>query len=256
MRPSPIVSATPRSRRVAGVLALLLLAACDQADSVPGPGAGGRGGAGAGGQTAGGAGGGQAAGAGGGMALGGAAGHSSAGAGGAVSSGGAGGQAGRGGGSAGHPGGGCTLSATYTCVDGSGATIPFTRTVLTPPSSYRHENLLRYGPSGNLASCMPALPACPSSSQLDVSDVESAVADPDVQAALASPTGASYGNQSSDAPVFTFVRDSGGSFSVGSDCAASSGGCTAAPAGVRALVQLVRALVTQQSADASCAGVD
>jgi len=150
----------------------------------------------------------------------------------------------------------CTFAQTYTIVDGSGLD-GLVRTILAPPATYLHENLFKTDPAtGTFAACMPALPVCGSQSLIDVSDVEAAIANPDVQTALVTGPGY-YGVNAPDAPVFSLKSEAHGNFSVSIvDCPAPAGTCVSAPPGVVALMQLVRALVTQQNADPSCAGVD
>jgi hypothetical protein len=173
--------------------------------------------------------------------------------------GGGGGTAGRGGagglGGAANAGGAggttlrCAFSTTYTVVESGGLLGIIRTTTLTPPNSYRAQGRQ----VGTPPSCMPALPVC-GAATIDVSDVEAAMAHPDVTAAFAA--GSAFGDRGvADAPSTGLSRASGGSFSVGFECTTASTTCTPTPAGVKALFQLIKDLNTQQLADASCVSV-
>ena len=58
-----------------------------------------------------------------------------------------------------------------------------------------------------------------------------------------------------DGPSFNFTRADGRGFSAGIACNVPSATCTPTPAGVTALAQVVRMLIDQQLADASCAAL-
>jgi len=107
-------------------------------------------------------------------------------------------------------------------------------------------------PSGPTYSCTPALPAC-GSTKIDVSDIEAAMANADVQAAFAAASEPSYGERNvADGPSFEVVRSTGGKFVDGLECMTASASCTPTPAGVHTLVQLLKDLITQQMADPTC----
>jgi hypothetical protein len=96
------------------------------------------------------------------------------------------------------------------------------------------------------------MPACRSAA-IDVSDVETAIAHPDVQAAFANAAAPFFGNSGvADAPEFLFSRLDGRGFRIGLECTQAGTLCVPTPPGIKALVTLVRSLVTQQLADAAC----
>ncbi len=229
-------------------------------------GTGARGGAGGGGSN--GSGGGGIGGGGGHAGISGGAGNGGAGTGGgggnAGSSGGAGkggAGAGGGGGNAGAPGTGgaggnapvCAFSTTYKFSDGGGFVPVAKHATLSPPNTFLYEVTSFYADAGTI-SCSPALPACGTPSKVDVADVEAAIANPDVQAALIRTPSPVYGSLGvADGPSFGFGLPGGQGFSVGIACATPSATCNPTPAGVAALVQVLRDLTTQQLADPSCA---
>jgi hypothetical protein len=178
--------------------------------------------------------------------------------GGAAGAGGRGGGAGTGGqgGGAGGQGGSCAFASTYTIVDGGGLVIMLDTATLSPPAGFHYERqFFRLNDAGNI-SCSPAMPACRDSTRVDVSDVEAAIAHPDVQAALAMATRPIYGNRGvADAPSFNFTRADGRGFSAGIPCSPASALCTPIPAGVSALAEVIRMLIDQQLTDASCAAL-
>lgn len=218
-----------------------------------GGGAGGRGGgaAGAGGGIGGASG---AAGAGGGTA-GAGGGVAGAGGGAAGAAGGRGGGTGGAGGAGGQGGGSCAFASTYTIIDGGGLVVMLDTATLSPPAAFRYERQFFRQDAGNL-SCAPALPACRDSTRVDVSDVEAAIAHPDVQAALAMTTMPIYGDRGiADGPSFNFRRADNRGFSAGIACSPASATCTPIPAGVATLAQVIRAIIDQQLADATCAAL-
>jgi hypothetical protein len=250
-----------------GMLVLVAAGSACGVDKMTGPdgGTGGRASGGAGG-TGGAAGGGGQSATGGAGGMGGRAGG--AGAGGMAGSGGVAGAGGRGGtaGTAGRGGAGgsgaaagagggggmtltCAFSTTYTVVESGGLVGIVRTTTLTPPNSYRLQGRQVATPG----SCMPALPAC-GAATIDVSDLEAAIAHPDVAAAFAA--GTAFGEKNVlDGSTTQYSRAGGGSFNVGYDCTTASATCTPTPAGVKALVRVIADLNTQQLADPSCAGV-
>ena len=172
---------------------------------------------------------------------------------------GGGGNGGTGSGGAGGAGGqlgACTFDTTYSMSEGGGL-VGLTRTMkLIPPSTYSATRINFLSDAGAVASCTPALPACHDATLIDVSDVEVALEHPDVKAVFASTTPAIYGNLGvADAPSFGVARPDGHGFSEGLSCTIASATCNPTPAGVRALIALLKALNTQQLADPTCAGV-
>ena len=100
------------------------------------------------------------------------------------------------------------------------------------------------------------MPACGDPTRVDVSEVEAAIAHPDVQAALALATRPIYGDRGiADGPSFNFTRADGRGFSAGIACNVPSATCNPIPAGVTALAQVIRMVIDQQLADASCAAL-
>jgi hypothetical protein len=167
--------------------------------------------------------------------------------------GGHGGAGGAGGGAGGHAGqSGCAFSATYTVDDGAGLAAFEKRTILSPPAMFEYVRMMV--PNGPTTSCTPALPACGSTTKLDVADIETAMADADVQAAFAATTEPFYGERNvADGPSFEVQRSTGGKFIVGLECTTRSQTCTPTPPGVHTLVQLLHDLIAQQTSDPSCA---
>lgn len=181
----------------------------------------------------------------------------------AGASGGAGGG-GRGGGASGGTGGSgggiaaCAFAYTYTIVDWSGPDSNKTMT-LTPPSSFHYQGAIAILSDGGqvFPSCDPPMPACNDPARIDVSDVEAAAANADVQAAFAMTTAPRYGDIGTIARfrIFGLSRSDGRGMIVGVDCPTPAGSCTPIPAGIKAFVALLDALVLQQGADPACAGV-
>jgi len=175
--------------------------------------------------------------------------------GGTTATGGRGGNGGGGTGGAGGQTGACTFDSTYTIAEGGGLVGLTKTTKLIPPNTYSATRINFLSDAG-AASCTPALPACHDATLIDVSDVEAALEHPDVKAVFASTTPAIYGNLGvADAPSFGVLRTDGHGFSEGLACTVASGTCNPAPAGVRALIDLLKALNTQQLADPSCSAV-
>ena len=167
----------------------------------------------------------------------------------------AGGAGGRGGGAGGQGGSTCAFASTYTIIDGGGLVPQLDTATLSPPNAFRYERQFFRQDAGAI-SCTPAMPACGDPARIDVSEVEAAIAHPDVQAALALATRPIYGDRGiADGPSFNFTRADGRGFSAGIACNVPSATCTLTPAGVTALAQVVRMLIDQQLADASCAAL-
>jgi hypothetical protein len=170
---------------------------------------------------------------------------------------GGGGRGGNTGGAVGAGGqvGACAFSSTYTVMEGAGLIGISHITHLTPPQTF-DSNRQDFRTDAAAPSCSPALPACHDAALIDVSDVEAAVAHADVQAAFAQATPPQYGDRGiADGPYFSFTRADGRGLGEGIACTTASATCTPTPGGVRTLLQLLKALLTQQRADASCADV-
>jgi|KBSMisStaDraftv2_1062788.scaffolds.fasta_scaffold174485_2 hypothetical protein len=171
--------------------------------------------------------------------------------------------AGSGGAGSGGAGGGgapvCAFSATYTILDWSGADTDDVMALLPPNSFHYTGETPTFEDGATRRSCAPPLPACNDPAQLDVGDVEAAIANADVQAAFAMKS-TSFGDHSGlpspTARELSFSSDSGNFINVGPDCPTPAGVCTPVPPGIKALVDLLRALKAQQRADPSCAGVN
>jgi hypothetical protein len=160
---------------------------------------------------------------------------------------------GAGSGGAGGQAGGCAFSATYRITDGGGLVPQLDTATLSPPNAFSYDRRSFVSDAGQ-PSCAPALPAC-HANQVDVSDVEAAIAHPDVQNALAQATPPTYGQRNiADGPNFSFMRADNHGFNNGLECSPASSTCTPTPAGVHALMLVLRQLITQQLADPSCAG--
>jgi len=145
----------------------------------------------------------------------------------------------------------CAFSATYSITDGGGNPIYLKKTTLSPPAMFEFH--YQNGPTGPTQSCTPALPAC-GSTGIDVSDIEAAMANADVQSAFSATESPFYGDRGiADGPALLLSRSTGGAFAAGLECTTASATCTPTPAGIRALVALLRELVTQQTAAPSCA---
>jgi hypothetical protein len=175
---------------------------------------------------------------------------------GANARGGAGGAAGSGG-----SGPACAFAYTYTVTEWSG---PDTDSLLrlSPPDSFHYMGETPFLNDAGVVtrpSCDPAMPACNDPARIDVSDIEAALANADVQAALAATTPIKCGTGPaglSSFPLFSFSGSDSRGFSCGPDCATPSSTCTPIPPGIKAFIDLVHALETQQLAsDPSCQGV-
>ena len=152
----------------------------------------------------------------------------------------------------------CAFAYTYTIVDWSGPDSN-NRMTLTPPSSFHYQGDIAILVDGGqvFPSCDPPMPACNDPARIDVSDVEAAAANADVQAAFAMTTGPRFGEIGTIANfrMFGVSRSDGRGMIVGVDCPTPAASCTPIPAGIKAFVALLDALVLQQGADPACAGV-
>jgi hypothetical protein len=140
----------------------------------------------------------------------------------------------------------CAFSTTYTFGDDGGLRAFTDGATLSPP---RTHTIMRTGSGRADASgqCMRDVP-CTSASAVSVAAVEAAIANADVQAALAKPAGMVYGTDTrpADGSVFTFSRADGRGFLVGAG---------AVPTGLRALEELLHQLETETLAAPECASL-
>jgi hypothetical protein len=115
----------------------------------------------------------------------------------------------------------CAFSATYRFYDDGGLGEFVDTVVLTPP---RSETIERHYGTADAGVCARELP-CASTPDLGVAAIEDAIANPDVQAALAKPAGTLYGvdPRPSDGAVFVFQRGDGKGFMVGTGAAVPPG---------------------------------
>jgi len=118
-------------------------------------------------------------------------------------------------------GGACSFSATYTFYDDGGLREFFDVVTLAPP---RYETVVRNNGTNDAGVCALELP-CASTPDVGVAAIEAAIANPDVQAALAKPAGLLYGvdTRPSDGSVFVFQRSDGKGFMVGAGAAVPPG---------------------------------
>jgi len=169
-----------------------------------------------------------------------------------------GGGAGGGGGSVGTggiDGPVCTFATTYTIMDGGGLAAIFDTATLSPPASF-HYMRETFRQDAGVLSCDPPMPACGDPARIDSQDVELALYSPDVQSALALTNVPFFGDRGvADGPNFNFMRSDGHGFNAGLDCNVPSATCTPIPAGIDALVTLLRDLISQQRMDPACAAI-
>ena len=130
---------------------------------------------------------------------------------------------------------------------------------LSPPTSYAYERTSRITDPANI-SCAPAMPPCGLEDIYGPPDIMRAIADADVQAALAMATPPTYGRDTRpvDGTIFQFLRADGRGFLAGGACGSGGGlpgTCVEVPAGITRLVNTLRALDQQQLADPSCAAL-
>lgn len=132
--------------------------------------------------------------------------------------------------------GGCTFSTAYSFSEDGGHRGFSDLSMLEAPNSYLV--IRSVPPAIDPLVCLHRVP-CASASEVTVAAIEAAVANADVQAALAMPPGMLYGTDTRpvDGSVFVFQRDDGKSFFVGSG--------DAVPAGLSALATLLHTAYTQ-----------
>jgi hypothetical protein len=153
----------------------------------------------------------------------------------------------------------CGFDTSYRYGDTGGFTAYEDVATLQPPASYTYERSSRITDPASSA-CAPALPPCGTLDLYDPADLMHAVADPDVQAALAMPTPPIYGRDARpvDGTIFQFLRADGRGFLAGGACGSGGplpGACIEVPAGITRLVNALRALDEQQLADPTCAAL-
>lgn len=139
--------------------------------------------------------------------------------------------------------GACTFSTTYSFSEDGGHLAYSDLSTLEAPNFFR---VIRSVPGAiDPLGCFHRVP-CASASEVTVAAIEAAVANGDVQAALAKPPGMLYGTDTRpvDGSVFFFGRDDGKGFIVGSGAAV--------PAGLSALATLLHAAYTQAIAAPDC----
>jgi hypothetical protein len=137
---------------------------------------------------------------------------------------------------------GCSFSATYLAYDDGGNRPSVEKTLLTPPRTDTTEQVST--PIDDGSACDREV-ACLSASAVTVPQIEAAVANADVQAALAQPDGTLYGSDPRpvDGTVWVFKRNGRG-FAVGPG---------PVPAGLTALETLLRQLTTETHSSSECA---
>ena len=116
-----------------------------------------------------------------------------------------------------------------------------------------------YGGSaaGSIHTCTPTLPSCGAPSVVSTATIVADLADPDVQAALASSSAILFGvdYRRVDGSVYFVTQASGGSMLVGAPCASQGDACTPIPAGVQRLVDDLRSLAADMTAQTPCWGL-
>jgi hypothetical protein len=155
----------------------------------------------------------------------------------------------------------CELSETYTWIEASsslgfdGTTMSGLSTMtLTPPAGFEFEFSSSTLPS---TSCSTPLPSCGDSLLTDVSDIEAAIAHPDVQAALAQPKAPEYMRFAVDAAgggSFSHTGKLGFSVDYGYCGAAPAPACVEPPPGITALLDVLRGVGFDQRS--SCAAAE
>jgi hypothetical protein len=161
---------------------------------------------------------------------------------------------------AGSDAGACAIAATFTWGSDGGFGPSQESSTLSPPDGYRHLRRDELADGGTLAQCSPPLPMCGAHDGISIFDFTRDLAHPDVVQALSLQRAPTYGYDSrpADGAVFAFARDDGHGFYVGSACTPGrnqidGSACVDAPAGVTALVALLRGLDAQQLAAPECA---
>lgn len=149
----------------------------------------------------------------------------------------------------------CVLTDTYQIeITGMGALGYFDReeekVTLSPPTSYVHAATF-LGTLGS-TSCATSLSACEDPTVVDLADVKRDLEHPDVQAALASASPPSFGEEPmGDLHGYRFRRSDGAGFDVG-PCVYT--GCV--PDGIKQLMDDMINVDDQVLETATCTGVD
>jgi hypothetical protein len=129
-------------------------------------------------------------------------------------------------------------------------------TTLSPPASFGFDGTSTSNLASTMSHCSAPLPACGDANLIDVSDIEAALAHPDVQAVLAQPAAPRYGSLGvADLPD-SYSLELGDKVGFSGVTCLQNATCIPMPSGVAALVELLRALAVQQIAAPSCAGAD
>jgi hypothetical protein len=154
--------------------------------------------------------------------------------------------------------GACAFDTTYRYGQTGGLVAYEDVATLAPPTSYRYERTSRITDPASSA-CAPTLPACGVVDLYSPADIMRAIADPDVQTALAMATPPIYGGDPRpvDGTIFQFLRADGHGFLAGGVCSGAPlpGNCVDVPAGIARLVNALQALDQQQLQDPSCAAL-
>jgi hypothetical protein len=146
---------------------------------------------------------------------------------------------------AGGAAGGCALMTTYMFHDDGGLRAFYDESTLTPVDTHTI-NRTSFVADAKL-SCARAIP-CTSATAVTVPAIEAAVANADVQSALAKPPGMLYGSDPRpfDGTIWVFERADGKGFMVGTG---------AVPVGLGALETLMRKLTDETLAAPECAAL-
>jgi hypothetical protein len=147
-------------------------------------------------------------------------------------------------GAGGQGGASCVFGAAYAFGDDGGFRAFSEEAKLLPPATHQIERVNFGGASDAKLTCAREVP-CTSATAVTVPAVEAAIANADVQTALAKAPGMVYGTDSRpvDGTVFKFARG---------DKTFYVGGGNAVPAGLRALEQLLRKLQGETRAVPAC----
>jgi hypothetical protein len=150
-------------------------------------------------------------------------------------------------GAGGQGGGTCAFVAAYAFGDDGGFRAFSEESTLSAPRTHAIERMNFGAASDGKLTCAREVP-CASATAVTVPAIEAAVANADVQAALAKAPGMVYGTDSRpvDGTVFKFARG---------DRTFFVGGGNAVPAGLRALEALLRKLTEETKSTAGCASL-
>jgi hypothetical protein len=153
----------------------------------------------------------------------------------------------------------CTLDTTYEFGPNGGLVAYVVRASLMANGAFSYtQKDVRSDVTELPASCDPALPACGTTTAIDIADIAADLADVDVQAGFAATTPPIYGRDSrpADGQVFEIKRATGGTLFVGDECPSPIlSSCRPIPPGIAKLADDLRTLIKQQTADPSCSFV-